>query len=141
MPDPTATVTVTAPAKLTLSLRITGVRDDGYHLIDAVMVALDLADELAIGAGAQFLLVLDTGEMQQPEEYGAATVTGIGLDGGVSYLVAPKIVVSAGAQLATFGFAFKGTGTLSDPDGDGTADIPGGRDTYYGGAVKASYLF
>ena len=27
-----------APAKLTLSLRITGVRDDGYHLIDAEMV-------------------------------------------------------------------------------------------------------
>ena len=37
-----------APAKLTLSLRITGVRDDGYHLIDAEMVALDLADRLEI---------------------------------------------------------------------------------------------
>ena len=42
------TVTVEAPAKLTLSLRITGVRDDGYHLIDAEMVALDLADTLTI---------------------------------------------------------------------------------------------
>ena len=39
-------VLVVAPAKLTLSLRITGVRDDGYHLIDAEMVSLDLADEL-----------------------------------------------------------------------------------------------
>ena len=38
----------TRPAKLTLSLRITGVRDDGYHLIDAEMVTLDLADELTI---------------------------------------------------------------------------------------------
>ncbi len=37
-----------APAKLTLSLRITGVRDDGYHEIDAEMVSLDLADELVI---------------------------------------------------------------------------------------------
>ena len=37
-------VTLVAPAKLTLSLRITGVRDDGYHLIDAEMVSLDLAD-------------------------------------------------------------------------------------------------
>ena len=42
---------VTAPAKLTLSLRITGVRADGYHLIDAEMVALDLADTLVIEAG------------------------------------------------------------------------------------------
>ncbi len=43
--------TVTAPAKLTLSLRITGVRDDGYHLIDAEMVTLDLDDTLNIEAG------------------------------------------------------------------------------------------
>ena len=34
-------VDVKAPAKLTLTLRITGVRDDGYHLIDAEMVTLD----------------------------------------------------------------------------------------------------
>lgn len=37
-----------APAKLTLSLRVTGVRDDGYHLIDAEMVSLALADTLEI---------------------------------------------------------------------------------------------
>lgn len=43
--------TVVAPAKLTVSLRITGVRPDGYHLIDAEMVTLDLADELTFGAG------------------------------------------------------------------------------------------
>ena len=35
-----------ALAKLTLSLRVTGVRDDGYHLIDAEMTTLDLADTL-----------------------------------------------------------------------------------------------
>lgn len=43
---------VDAPAKLTLSLRITGRRDDGYHLIDAEMVTLALADTLAITPGA-----------------------------------------------------------------------------------------
>lgn len=37
-----------APAKLTLSLRITGVRDDGYHLIDAEMVSLSLYDIVTI---------------------------------------------------------------------------------------------
>jgi 4-diphosphocytidyl-2-C-methyl-D-erythritol kinase len=39
-----------APAKLTWSLRIVGVRDDGYHLIDAEMVTLDLADVLTLTA-------------------------------------------------------------------------------------------
>ena len=42
---------VRAPAKLTLSLRVTGARDDGYHLIDAEMVSLDLADTLTITDG------------------------------------------------------------------------------------------
>lgn len=37
-----------APAKLTLSLAVVGVRSDGYHLIDAEMVTLDLGDHLEI---------------------------------------------------------------------------------------------
>ncbi|MEY3567386.1 MAG: hypothetical protein RLZ19_1400, partial [Actinomycetota bacterium] len=41
-------VTIVAPAKLTLSLRVVGVRDDGYHLIDAEMTTLDLHDEIDI---------------------------------------------------------------------------------------------
>jgi 4-diphosphocytidyl-2-C-methyl-D-erythritol kinase len=42
---------VAAPAKLTLTLRIVGVRADGYHLLDAEMVTIDLADELVITDG------------------------------------------------------------------------------------------
>ena len=37
-----------APAKLTLNLRVTGVRNDGFHLIDAEMVSLDIADDITI---------------------------------------------------------------------------------------------
>lgn len=40
-----------ALAKLTLSLRITGVRPDGYHLLDAEMVTVDLADTLYFSPG------------------------------------------------------------------------------------------
>jgi 16S rRNA (adenine1518-N6/adenine1519-N6)-dimethyltransferase len=46
---PGGAITLRAHAKLTLGLRITGVRDDGYHLIDAEMVSLDLHD-LVTGA-------------------------------------------------------------------------------------------
>jgi 4-diphosphocytidyl-2-C-methyl-D-erythritol kinase len=42
---------VLAPAKLTVSLRVTGLRGDGYHLIDAEMVSLDLADQLTFRPG------------------------------------------------------------------------------------------
>ncbi|MFN2506825.1 MAG: 4-(cytidine 5'-diphospho)-2-C-methyl-D-erythritol kinase [Acidimicrobiales bacterium] len=48
---PPAVARERAPAKLTLSLRVTGVRPDGYHLLDAEMVTLDLADELEFGDG------------------------------------------------------------------------------------------
>jgi 4-diphosphocytidyl-2-C-methyl-D-erythritol kinase len=43
-------VRVSANAKLTLSLRLTGARD-GYHLIDAEMVTVDLADSLTFSEG------------------------------------------------------------------------------------------
>ena len=43
-----APITLRAHAKLTLGLRITGVRDDGYHLIDAEMVSLDLHDLITV---------------------------------------------------------------------------------------------
>ena len=41
-------VSLVAPAKLTVSLKVTGVRADGFHLIDAEMVTLELADELDV---------------------------------------------------------------------------------------------
>jgi 4-diphosphocytidyl-2-C-methyl-D-erythritol kinase len=50
-------VKVHAPAKLTVSLRITGVRADGYHELDAEMVTLSLADELVLDDGGTGLTV------------------------------------------------------------------------------------
>jgi 4-diphosphocytidyl-2-C-methyl-D-erythritol kinase len=50
-------VKLCAPAKLTVSLRITGVRADGYHELDAEMVTLSLADELVLDEGGRELTV------------------------------------------------------------------------------------
>lgn len=43
--------TLFAPAKVTLSLRVTGVRADGLHLIDGEMVTVDLADRIRLEEG------------------------------------------------------------------------------------------
>lgn len=56
--DTVTTSTVEAQAKLTLSLRVTGVRSDGYHLIDAEMATLDLADRLRITSGGMGLEIV-----------------------------------------------------------------------------------
>ena len=42
---------LSAPAKLTLSLSVVGVRHDGYHLVDAEMVAVNLTDGLEVSDG------------------------------------------------------------------------------------------
>ena len=58
-----------AAAKLTLSLRITGVRDDGYHTIDAEMATLDLCDRLEIypnSGGTVEVRMLDAAGVDYP---------------------------------------------------------------------------
>jgi 4-diphosphocytidyl-2-C-methyl-D-erythritol kinase len=52
---------VRAPAKLTVSLRVTGVREDGYHLLESEMVSLDLADTLTFSDGDGLEVVGATG--------------------------------------------------------------------------------
>lgn len=41
-------VTVKAPAKINLTLDVTGRREDGYHLIESVMQAIDLCDVVTV---------------------------------------------------------------------------------------------
>ena len=48
-----------SPAKLTVSLAVTGVRPDGYHLINAEMVALDLHDIITIEPASENAISVD----------------------------------------------------------------------------------
>lgn len=50
-------ITLEAPAKLTLSLEIVGIRSDGLHLIRAEMVSLDLCDTLELMPGGSGLII------------------------------------------------------------------------------------
>lgn len=62
---------VAAPAKLTVSLRVVGVRDDGYHLIDAEMVTLDVGDTLEIGPGDGLEVIDEAGRgLDVPDDDG-----------------------------------------------------------------------
>lgn len=61
-------VVLVAPAKLTLSLRVTGVRQDGLHLIDAEMVSLDLHDRLELDESATGVQVVQGGTVAPAAE-------------------------------------------------------------------------
>jgi len=56
---------VDAPAKINLNLNITGKRDDGYHLLDSVVVFAALADRLTISL-ADADQVIITGPLANP---------------------------------------------------------------------------
>lgn len=55
-------ISLAAPAKLTISLKMTGIRADGMHLIDAEMVTLDLHDTLAVDPSGDGLTVVGGGD-------------------------------------------------------------------------------
>jgi 4-diphosphocytidyl-2-C-methyl-D-erythritol kinase len=44
------TAVLNTPAKLNLSLRVLGRRDDGYHLLDSIVVPVSLFDDVAVSA-------------------------------------------------------------------------------------------
>lgn len=50
-------ISLEAPAKLNLALRVVGQRSDGYHLLESEMVLLELADRLLLLPGATGLRV------------------------------------------------------------------------------------
>lgn len=47
-----------APAKLTWSLEVTGVREDGYHLLRSEMLSVGLIDQLELDESADYLRVV-----------------------------------------------------------------------------------
>lgn len=76
-----------APAKLNLSLRVTGRRGDGFHELDGVMLLLDLADRLLLMPGCSGLRISDAagrppdGVPAQPDENLAWRGLHAGLEG------------------------------------------------------------
>ena len=82
---------LSACAKLTLSLRVTGVRPDGYHLLESEMVTIDLADRLEIGEGDGLTISSEPG--RRGDSTGEVTGRhGVPLDSGPDNLVARALV-------------------------------------------------
>lgn len=51
MPDPMKAVTIFAPAKINLTLHVTGQRSDGYHLLDSLVVFASAGDSIYLQIG------------------------------------------------------------------------------------------
>jgi 4-diphosphocytidyl-2-C-methyl-D-erythritol kinase len=97
-----ARASVAAPAKVNLSLRILGARPDGFHDIDTLFQAIDLADEVSVEfAGSEVHLEVHGAELGAVEEnlaYRAAVRARgeVGLESGLRVGLTKRIPVGAG---------------------------------------------
>ena len=105
------TVRLPAPAKLNLRLKITGLRSDGYHLLEMVNVTLDLCDEIILsrreepGIGLQTKvfenLYAEAADLQDSgknlaSRAGSAFLDEFGLPGGMEITLEKRIPCAAG---------------------------------------------
>ena len=88
-----------APAKLNLSLRVVGEREDGYHLLEGEMVLLELADRLLLLPGATGLRVEAPPEEEIPVDRRnlawRGLVAGLGAEPQLVCLVVEKRIPAA----------------------------------------------
>jgi 4-diphosphocytidyl-2-C-methyl-D-erythritol kinase len=132
-------VEVSAPAKLTLSLRVTGIRPDGYHELDAEMVALDLHDSLVFEPGtgltvhAELPALSGLGEVPSgPDNLVAKALTAVGREARVRLIkrIPPGAGLGGGSSNAAAVLRWAGCSDLAVATRLG-ADVPfcvvGGR--------------
>ncbi len=113
------------------------------YLDPGLLFRYPLSPTLALQLDGRFLLVTDTGEMQQADQYGGASVTGYDFDAAAEYKMNPKLFFRLGFHMTGIAYDFKGTGMLTtNRDGDPTTqDVFGAMDRYLGGYLTAGYLF
>ena len=87
---------------------------------------------------------LNTGDIQKPTQYGAASVLAFEANAGVDYSLTPNIFIRGLAGIQTMGYTFKGDpmSKANNRDNDGTTqEVMGARDTYFGGSVTLGYAY
>jgi hypothetical protein len=97
--------------------------------------------KMALGAAGRYLHVLDAGEITMPAAYGNATVQGVDVDAHLAYMASERMVIRGGVQFVRMGFAFDGTGAMTQLDASPDQDVGGAADTWLGGYLTAGLSF
>ena len=118
--------------------------DVDYKYVDpGLWFRMPLGWRLALSASARGLLFLDAGAIQNPEEYGAATVTGVDAEAGFEVFITRRILVHVSGAFTRIGFDFIGNGTQTNArDSEPSSqDIGGASDQYLGGHATLGVVF
>lgn len=105
-----------------------------YASIDSgVAFRYPLSEALAVTGRGRLLLVLDSGALEDTEEYGAISSSlGFDLGADVEYQVLSSLSVRAGVRFTNVTVGFEGTGSR---------DVDGLTDHYIGALIAAGYRF
>ena len=115
-----------------------------YTIVDpSLFMRYQIAPKFLFNLNLGFMLMLDTGQIQNGDQYGPATVTGFEGEIGGDYLLTKNIFARAAFKFETIGFKFRGGATKTNTkyDLDNGQDVFGARDSYLGGAVTVGYLY
>ncbi|HVV82854.1 MAG TPA: hypothetical protein VHE35_07225 [Kofleriaceae bacterium] len=98
---------------------------------------------LALLAAGRFLAVRSAGEIQSPNEYGAATLTGLDAEAGFDVSITRQLVLKARGQLSRLGYDFTGNGAQTrnrdmDPSDQ---DIAGAADQWVSAWASLGFAF
>ena len=114
-----------------------------YSSVDpSLNIVYPINAKIAINVGGDIMLISKTGQIQNNDQFGPATVLGIEAEAGIDYRVTPKIFVHAGFMFSSISFKFKGQGektTMRDMDPD--VDVTAAKDTYLGGIATAGFVY
>lgn len=102
---------------------------------------LPLGSRLAIFTQLAYLVISDAGPIENENNYGSASASGFDAELGAEIRLPKRIVVRLGAEYTRITHSFEGEGDLRDRDGDGTADVEGALDQYFGGYLMAGFRF
>ena len=99
--------------------------------------------KLLASVDLKLLAITSAGPIQDPMQYGSASVLGFEGAIGADYLITRNIFARAAFRFETIGLGFQGNGTMATSrDGQPTTlDVTGARDSYIGGLVTAGYLY
>ena len=127
----------------TVTTAIIDIPDVSYKIIDpSIGIKYPATPKITLDATLGFMLITNTGPIQDVASYGPASVFGVEGELGGDYLVTKNVFVRAAFRFNTIGYSFKGTGAMTTMrDNDPQQDVFGARDTYIGGAITAGYLY
>ncbi|MCG8422612.1 MAG: hypothetical protein MJE77_32250 [Proteobacteria bacterium] len=102
---------------------------------------LPLGSRLVLFTRSAFLFISDAGPIENENAYGSGSAYGFDAELGIELWLARRLLIRLAGEYTHISHDFEGDGALRDRDGDGTPDVDGALDQYYGAYLTAGFRF